>query len=572
MKYIILIFLLLAIIYPRRESNISNSHIHNLDNNRSCGERPVSDYSTLSPSGKFMIHYNDYYNGIENYANSVALSADSSRKVIVDMMNFRSEVPDVDNIYDIYIEELPNGSYGWNCPDDGLGSSWIEIDDNYIGSNYSTTGEDAMRISIAHEFFHAIQRAYIPAPGVNSFFYELSSMWIEDIIYPDINDYITFSQFGDDYFSNPTNNMNQYNGYGLGLYPHYLNFVFDNQIMQRIWEQLSTDEDVFDAINNTLNNSQYDYNSSFSQTWLDFNARNLFNGLFDNMNNEIYYYEDQILFNPITTNLLDINEYLEPGLNEWEVFEYETNVNNKSVEIRSFSPTQDNSQEFLFNINQNNSFSSFSLISENQNQINFLSNNDNLNYILDDNDIFHFVYISDDNSNNINTIIYKRNIGCTEYDACNYDELAVHDDGSCEYITCSGCTDPDACNYNEAAIIENNDDCNYGFNCWNGSITCDLSDCPNGYEIEYYPNPINLGQQLTLRLDGRIEIDNLKIDIFNIYGQLLNSISLGGINYNQDNDNEISFYPFNHYTSSGLYILKIYLDDYTVSKKIIYLK
>ena len=229
MKYIISIFLLLCIIYPRREFHISDSHLHHLDNNRSCGQRPVLDYNILSPSGKFMIHYNDYYNGIDNYANSVALSADSSRKVIVDMMNFRSEVPDEDSIYDIYIEELPNGSYGWNCPDDGLGSSWIEIDDNYIGSNYSTTGEDAMRISVAHEFFHAIQRAYIPAPGDNSFFYELSSMWIEDIIYPNVNDYISFSQIGDDYFSNPTNNMNQYNGYGLGLYPHYLNFVFQRK-------------------------------------------------------------------------------------------------------------------------------------------------------------------------------------------------------------------------------------------------------------------------------------------------------------------------------------------------------
>ena len=507
MKYIISIFLLLAIIYPRRESNLSNSHVHNLDNNRSCGERPISDYSTLSPSGKFMIHFNDYYNGIEDYANSVALSADSSRKVIVDIMNFRSEISDEDSIYDIYIEELPNGSYGWNCPDDELGSSWIEIDDNYVGSNYSTTGKDAMRISIAHEFFHAIQRAYIPSPGSNSFFYELSSMWIEDIIYPDINDYINFSQIGDDYFSNPTNNMNQYNGYGLGLYPHYLNFVFDNQIMQRIWEQLSIDADVFNAINNVLNDSQYNYNSSFVETWIDFNTRNLFNGLFDNMNNEIYYYEDQILFNPIATNILDINGYLEPGLDEWEAFEYETNVNNKSVEIRSFSPTQTNPQQFLFNVNQNNSFTSFSLISDNQDQIEFLSaeNYNTLNYILDDDDIFHFVYISDDNSNSINTIIQKRDK--------------------------------------------------------------DIS-----YEVDCYPNPINIDQNLTLKLSSSIEVSNLKVDIFNINGQLIQSFDLGNFSYSNHDFNEVSFTPFNSFLSSGVYILKLYLDDYIVSKKIVYLK
>ena len=103
MKYIISIFLLLCIIYPRREFSISDSHTHHLDNNRSCAQRPVLDYSILSPSSKFMIHYNDYYDGIVGYANNVALSADSSRKVIVDMMDFRSEIPDEDNIYDIYI-------------------------------------------------------------------------------------------------------------------------------------------------------------------------------------------------------------------------------------------------------------------------------------------------------------------------------------------------------------------------------------------------------------------------------------------------------------------------------------
>ena len=570
MKYIFLIFLLISSIYSRREC--IDSYPHHLDNNRSCFERPVLDSSLLSPSGHFKIHFNNYYDGINDYAHSVAIAADSSRKVIVDIMEFKSEVSDQDGIYDIYIKQLPNGSYGWNCPEDNLGVSWIEIDDNYIGSAYTTTGEDAMKISVAHEFFHAIQRAYIPTAGSNSFFYELSSMWIEDVIYPDINDYINFSQIGDDYFSDPEQNMSSYNGYGLGLYPHYLNFIFDNQIMQRIWEQFSTDEDVFDAINNILNNSQYGYNSSFSQTWLDFNSRNLFNGLLDNMNNEIYYYEDQILFNPINTNILNINGYLEPGLNDWEVFEYETNVNNKSVVIRSFSPTQDNSQEFLFNIDQNNSFTSFSLISDSQNQINFLSNNDNLNYILSDNDIFHFVYISDDNFNSINTTIYKRNVGCTEFDACNYDELAIYDDGSCEYITCSGCTDPDACNYNEAAIIENNDDCDYGYNCWNGLIACDLSDCPNGYEIEYYPNPLNSGQNLTLRLDGSIEVDDLKIEIFNIKGQLVKNISLGSFGYSMQDFNEISFSPFDQYLSSGLYILKIYLDNYIISKKIVYIK
>ena len=44
---------------------------------------------------------------------------------------------------------------------------------------------------------------------------------------------------------------------------------------------------------------------------------------------------------------------------------------------------------------------------------------------------------------------YSSCAGCTDPTACNYDETATIDDGSC--ILPDGCTDPAACNYDEAA-------------------------------------------------------------------------------------------------------------------------
>ena len=50
-----------------------------------------------------------------------------------------------------------------------------------------------MKISVAHEYFHAIQRSYKPNASENSdFLMELSSMWFEDIMVPDCNDYLSF--------------------------------------------------------------------------------------------------------------------------------------------------------------------------------------------------------------------------------------------------------------------------------------------------------------------------------------------------------------------------------------------
>ena len=42
--------------------------------------------------------------------------------------------------------------------------------------------------------------------------------------------------------------------------------------------------------------------------------------------------------------------------------------------------------------------------------------------------------------------------GCTDPEACNYDETMVDDD-TCDF-SYYGCTDPEACNYDEDATID----------------------------------------------------------------------------------------------------------------------
>ena len=52
-------------------------------------------------------------------------------------------------------------------------------------------------------------------------------------------------------------------------------------------------------------------------------------------------------------------------------------------------------------------------------------------------------------------------LGCTDADACNYDEAATLENGSCEYSSCAGCLDALACNYNANAQYDKPSACEY---------------------------------------------------------------------------------------------------------------
>jgi hypothetical protein len=43
--------------------------------------------------------------------------------------------------------------------------------------------------------------------------------------------------------------------------------------------------------------------------------------------------------------------------------------------------------------------------------------------------------------------------GCTDVGACNYDPNAAYDDGSCDFLACIGCTDPTACNFDPSLTV-----------------------------------------------------------------------------------------------------------------------
>ena len=287
--------------------------------------RPTKDTLSISPSGHFYIHYDttgnaapnlkdDNENGIPDYIDFVGSIADSAHYLLIEVLGFQEEPYDGDGGYDIYIMSYGAGSYGFNYLDSG-GSSYLQIDNDYIGydSKFELTPLQIMQITVAHEYFHAIQWGYEANLSNNKYFYEMSSMWFEDVIIPNGNDYL--DGWVEPLLNSPDLAINNIgDGYELALFGHYLSsFIdqngFDNiystTIIRDIWEKYSTSNlNPLESMEYVLIN-KFNQNS-FIEAWMDFMTRNLFNGI----DSTYYYYSDQELINPLYINRSIIDDSL----------------------------------------------------------------------------------------------------------------------------------------------------------------------------------------------------------------------------------------------------------------------
>lgn len=352
------------------------------------------DTYAISPSNNFFIHYDtdgfnapdltDQYgmnsndsNNVPDYIDEVALIADQVRDILINQMNFLPEPDDADGIYDIYIKNKSNYNYGINFPDntinDGIAlypnASYIEIDNEYEPGAYYTSGLNTMRLVVAHEFFHAIQRSYASPQSGHTYFWEMTATWIEDIIVPDGDDYIFWV---DDFFNDPSQNISSTDGYSIALFGHYLSNIIaegDNTIIREIWENYSVNNNnPLVSIESVLESN---YQTNFQKSWSDFCSRNFYNGLYSNMDNNIYFHIDQINLSPIQSFTNGLSSY---------------NLINENLMISDFILTSSSSKHLSYNVND---FSKITIDSSPSNQVEgFIS-------IVSDNAYHQHIYMID---------------------------------------------------------------------------------------------------------------------------------------------------------------------------------
>lgn len=302
--------------------------------------RPARQKIYDTPSGHFRIHYDTTGSdavrnaavrnaqGIPVWVDTLAMVLDSIWNKEVTQMGFRAPVGDSfyspnggDGRLDVYLEDLGLG-LGLTFPDSAGGvlgnraTAFILLDNDYNTLPYNDPlygigPSGAMRVTAAHEFFHAIQFAYtvygaeVVSGNLKLYWYEATAVWMEEQTYNEINDYIQYLPFWFDApglsfrtFEQPGGDLYRvFRPYAMGIYGIYLSNRFANttygySAVRRVWERMATVPgfNLFAALDYALGSE----GSNFLSSLQEFYQWNYFVGRNSPLNVSFYAPEDSI--------------------------------------------------------------------------------------------------------------------------------------------------------------------------------------------------------------------------------------------------------------------------------------
>ncbi|MGZ4445484.1 MAG: MXAN_6640 family putative metalloprotease [Nocardioides sp.] len=165
-------------------------------------------------------------------------------------MGYRKPLPDLNrggnSKIDVYLKDVgAKGLYGYCAPERPkagtrkfLATGYCVLDNDFAESQFGAKPVNSLKVTAAHEFFHAIQFAYDYAE--DSWFMEATATWMEERYADDVNDnrqYLPYSQVKRpgsqlDFF-----NSNGFNQYGNWTFFEYLSSHYGNKVVRSIWDK-----------------------------------------------------------------------------------------------------------------------------------------------------------------------------------------------------------------------------------------------------------------------------------------------------------------------------------------------
>ena len=580
----------MSFVFARRDC-LGNENARSM----SCDGRVIKDSQYYTSDSLFCIHYNTQSgdldttdlnnNNIPDYIEEVGIMADSARNVLVYKLQYDDVPTDIDGIYDIYLKDYGKSTFGHCCKDspsqnmDGQ-TSYLQIDTDYnnnLPSDFVNSGLEFMRITLVHEYFHAIQYGY-RGSGIDPYFYEMTSMWIEDVIVPDGDDYLDWPIWN--LINNPEKDFGTLGpGYELALFGHYLSSYLDpngklnvlnSTIIREMWTRYGSNSGTaLSAIKYVLNGENY--NLTFIEAWNDFISRNLYNGLYDDMNNSFYYYIDQKLISPIHTSPLLLSDNAS----------FELELDNESVAIKSF---RIGSLESIFTIEHGDSdfMGRVAIVSSSEPDLNILFWGTDTTILEPFSDAkIHFIYGVEGSSITLpieitahtvplppsyllavaaqDSIILSWNSSPGPGDSLYY---VVYRDGDPIGVSIDSDT-----NYVDLQGVEVKKNYTYKVTCRNNigesdpSNTIAVRSWPDEENVlsskimNIYPNPIRQTQDLIILYALDSDYSNPIIDLINVRGEVVNSINLSSFAHGWHREN--IHHVLNNNPSSGIYFIRL---------------
>ncbi len=308
-------------------------------------QQPIMQKTVISQLGKFAIHYdltgvhavpstdNDG-NGIPDYVDSAAYYFDFSYTFETQQLGYPPAPTIVANgkesPYDVFLWNIatvplpPTNTYGvygvtLTCGAALAGGltyrykTYIVIDNDFSVRDsinkktvYNTFNIDALKVTAAHEYHHAIQIGNYGYSVSNTAPYETTSTWMEVRIFPQVHDYVNYLK---GFFSNDPDKRygigDQSAGYGNILFYLYLSKTFDDVIIKRMWEIIGKGTNVFRALDAAL----VERNSDLNDAWCGFMPWMYYTGA---RSKPAQYFPDAVLYPMLLPATQEI--FAEPSL------------------------------------------------------------------------------------------------------------------------------------------------------------------------------------------------------------------------------------------------------------------
>lgn len=275
--------------FQNNKSKLSKSSVSEIESIMTDPTTQASE-TYQSPSGKFMIYYetsgpdavpgeDSDGDGVPDYVEWTASAADSSWNHEVNTLGYSDPVVGSSDPYKIYIE-IPffgSGAYG----ETHLGSYKSVSDPTIIVINnglddpgfHVNTDENptrgAIKVTVAHEFKHAIQYTANQWGGETGSWLEMDATLMEEVVYDDVNDYYAYISTQQSIFNNPQQSFYPGSYYHV-TWALFFEEKYGSQFWVDVWNTIIANPNIsmVDAITQQLGSSEaFNRNYIESQLW-----------------------------------------------------------------------------------------------------------------------------------------------------------------------------------------------------------------------------------------------------------------------------------------------------------------